>query len=595
MMLKTRIASSLISIFLYFFTSNSVIAQDENQLRNYQTNRAIIPLKLHVDYTKNTYKDLDNDGDPDILYGILQDGRKCAWVDDNDNMLITDLEGDLIDDCLLIDINNDGDLGGPMDLNIDYIDLDKDKKADIQIIVDNGEKDFHDKWMSHFLVFFDDDKDGNFSYIDWEKLKFEGWDHSGLSNFFADYHGQSKMLKVHITTSDIANLEYNWENPFLWYDLDKDGLSEMAIRVIDEPNKTTSHHTWEFTKKATLIQQSWDIDNDSEPGNPLDFDMSLRYSGSGFDYGDQIHPLPENYSLKDADFLFQDPRWRHLSKFVFPDHKSVTKLTLGRGEWNQCWFVFDEDDDCHRWERVEFYDPKSPFKVGAKNGGLDHNPQADVSGDRGEWDSDFSGKGQLYLSKFDGKIHLFGAEKGYWRIDQFATYFQGWQGWRGPNLQPEDFAREEPKRFATIQYSDTDQNGFFDQMSFDMDGDTLFEDIISLRSLGLSDLAKPIMVTDSKYSKIKGLFYESSNLLWKNALDGLKIAKKWNINTEWYAIFLHPKSLQEKYNYGFWLSYYIYKDLMSFAKNNSALQIDIQKAYFNSSWKDLKSLNPLKQ
>jgi len=27
-------------------------------------------------------------------------------------------------------------------------------------------------------------------------------------------------------------------------------------------------------------------------------------------------------------------------------------------EWDYCWFVFDEDDDCNRWERVEFYEPK---------------------------------------------------------------------------------------------------------------------------------------------------------------------------------------------------------------------------------------------
>ncbi|MBK7700235.1 MAG: hypothetical protein IPJ39_16665 [Saprospiraceae bacterium] len=45
--------------------------------------------------------------------------------------------------------------------------------------------------------------------------------------------------------------------------------------------------------------------------------------------------------------------------------KMYKKLTHGRGLWQQCWIVFDEDDDCQRWERVEFYQPLDPFKVGA--------------------------------------------------------------------------------------------------------------------------------------------------------------------------------------------------------------------------------------
>ena len=61
------------------------------------------------------------------------------------------------------------------------------------------------------------------------------------------------------------------------------------------------------------------------------------------------------------------------------------------------------------------------------NGGIDNNPQSDASGDRGEWDLDNSGKGNLYIG-FDGRIHLVGAEKGYWRIDQDAKSYQGWGG-----------------------------------------------------------------------------------------------------------------------------------------------------------------------
>lgn len=44
---------------------------------------------------------------------------------------------------------------------------------------------------------------------------------------------------------------------------------------------------------------------------------------------------------------------------------------------------------------------------------------------RGEWDMDNSGNAQLYISHFDGRLHLYGAENGVWRIDQNAQYFQG--------------------------------------------------------------------------------------------------------------------------------------------------------------------------
>ena len=584
----------IILLILFTVTLVRIKAQDVSSIRNFQVDRGITIFKLNTIPDNNKYIDIDKDGDTDLLYAVLSDGRLCLWIDDDDDMRQNDMQGDLDADCLLIDINRDGHYGAEYDLIIDYIDEDEDGKADIQIIVDNGRKDFHGKWTSHFLVFFDDDNDGIFSYIDWEHLKFEGWDHSGQSNFFADYHGKSTMLKVHITTSDIENLNYNWENPFLWYDEDNDGRSEMAIRVIDEPKEVKidsfNPYSWKFSQYATLVQQTWDLDNDNSVGNELDFDMSLQFKGTGFEYSDQIYRIKNNKVLGKTDHFFFDARWRHLSYFVFPDHENVQKLTHGRGLWQQCWFVFDEDDDCQRWERVEFYQPLDPFKVGAGNGGLDNNPQADVSGDRGEWDQDCSGKGQLYISPMDGKIHLFGAEKGYWRIDQHATYYQGWQGWRGPNLQPEDFSKTEPTKYATVYYEDTDGNGFFDKMNLDFDGDFVFEDEILLTNLEISDASILYSTSKMAYSDMYKLFDKVADDMWSNAKNALEVANKYGLNTEWYAIFLSPKSTHEKYHNGYWLSYYLYKDMLDFAtwKKDTLLTKNIMRHYFSSDWCKLK-------
>ncbi len=504
-----------------------------------------------------------------------------------------DVEGDTDSDCLMIDLNNDGKYGSEKDLIVDWFDINQDGKADWQLIVDNNYRTDKGKWTSHYIWFQDLDNDGIFGYVNWRSMKFEGWDHSGRANFFTDYNGQSLMLKVHITTWNIDNLEYNWENPFLFYDEDNDGLTEMAIRMVDEPremtNSSDTNIVWSFSKNISMVQMTFDLDNDNSASNELDFDLSLKFKGKGFDYSDQAHNIAGYKIAKNSDKFFDDPRIRHLKKLIYPDHKSAYPLTFERGDWDYCWLIFDEDDDCHRWERVEFYDPKDPYLIGSKNGGLDHNPQADASGDRGEWDSDFSGKGNLYISPLDGKIHLFGAETGYWRIDQNALYFQGWQGWRGDNLQPEDFENIEPEKFGIIKYEDTDLNGFFDKISYDIDGNKEYELSFSLLKNGISDSSKVYKTALMKYDDFKMLFEKSAQNIFKNASDALDIAKKYGLNPDYYSIYKNPKSLQEYYHNGYWMSYYVFADLMKLAEthNDANMKKEVLRAFHSMNWKGL--------
>ncbi len=585
----------LISLALLANFSSFGQEAEKKQFRNGQLDVVLTPFRLPMISGDIIYRDIDNDGDPDILTGTLDDGTNILWIDDDDDMKDGDREGDLDNDCVMIDINGDGKYGGELDLIIDWSDQNGDGKADIQTIVDNGKKDNKGKWASHYIWFMDEDNDGVFSYIDWDTFKFEGWDHDGRANFFADYNGKSKMIKVHITTWNLTNLEYNWENPFLFFDPDHDGYTEMAIRVVDEPISISDPNdtlkAWEFSRKASLVQMTFDMDNDSEADKELDYDMSLKFMGDGFEYSDQVHLLNNNSGLAAADYLFDDPRWRHLDRLVYPDHETTYDLTFNRGKWDQCWFVFDEDDDCQRWERVEFYEPKDPFKIGTKNGGLDHNPQADPAGDRGEWDTDFSGEGQLYISPLDGRLHLYGAEYGYWRIDQNATYYQGWQGWRGPNLQPEDFDKAEPNVFGTIKYVDTDDNGYLDEVSLDMDGDMVYESVYSLLELGIKDETNLIVTKNYKYADFVSIYHMMSEQLFKNAKNGVVIAESLGLNTAWYANMMNPKTAREKYKMGYWLSYYLFRDMLNYAniKKDKILSHKVQKAYFSTNWKGVFS------
>jgi hypothetical protein len=279
-----------------------------------------------------------------------------------------------------------------------------------------------------------------------------------------------------------------------------------------------------------------------------------------------------------------DARWRQLPELLYPDHGQVWDLIFKKGEWKKAWFVYDEDDDCNRWERVELYQPLDPFKIGTGKGGIDQNAQADPAGDRGEWDEDFSGKGQLYVSRFDGRIHLYGAEWGVWRIDQNSRYYQGmgnlYDGY-GPKRM-----ENEPVAFPTVKYTDTDQNGFFDLIEYDLDGDSIFESKLSLRALGLDDRADIIPTESLKYADFTALMNRTAEALWANAQQALSLARKNHINTSWYALMMHPKSIREKYHYGYWLQFYLYKDMEDlYLKRNDKQSLEkLAKAYLSGNW-----------
>lgn len=541
------------------------------------------------DMDKIKYIDLDGDDDPDVLINVMNNGIPVQWIDDDDDMQYGDWEGDTDDDCMMINRNNDDQFGGPEDLIIDWNDENDDEIADMQIIVDNW-KDDGKKWdAGHFMINIDTDNDGIYNYIDWATLKLEAWEHSGKANFFEDYHGHSLFIKIHTSTFNIEDLRYSWENPFLFYDTDNDGLTEMTVRFADKPHipeKRTGKLA--LSHKISDARLALDLDNDNAPGNEFDFDLSIGYKGTGFNYSAHIHEYKSMRGLPEADTFFYDPRWRQNNKLIYVDHHSARKIMHEQGSWNECFLAFDEDDDCHRWERVEFYHPGQLFITGAKEGGLDSNPQADVSGDRGEWDKDASGNGNIYIGKFDGRIHLYGAEWGAWRIDQHSWYYQGWQGWRGgADSIPFDECQKSPDIFATVKYEDTDNNGFYDLICSDFNGDHIMEDTLSYNELQLSDSSEVFITQNMDYEDFHELFTQVAENMWERSQDAVFLAKEAGINTSWYALFQSPRSTREKYHQGFWLNHYIYRELMEMAHvhNDKKMIESLKKAFLLGNWK----------
>lgn len=583
------------------FITLTIAAQDRNDYWNHKTTLLPRRLPLPDDLKKIQRIDLDKDGDPDVIKYTILGGIPVMWVDDDDDMKWTDIEGDMDSDCLFVDKNEDRKFAGPWDLSIDWDDEDGDGIADIQFVVENDHPSKRGKfdWKSNLMMMIDDEKDGDFNYIDWNLLIMRPWEHNGHSNFFTDYHGNTLFTKMSYSSFYISDFRFSWENPFIFWDFDKDGMSEMSLRMLDIPvfrNKDTEDKQFKnidkntdvlFSKKINYVALSYDLDNDNGQGNEFDFDMSLCFEGDGFDYQDQVNKYKSLRGLPEADTLLFDSKWRQLKEVVFPNRKNALDLTFNRGKWNKCRFVFDEDDDCNRWERVEFYEPKDLFTIGVRKGGLDNNEQSDAIGDRGEFDLDFSGKGNLYIGGFDNKIHLNGAEWGAWRIDQTALYFQGMGGlydlWRPDRLQ------KISESFGAIKYTDTDNNGFFDTIEYDLNGDTVFEETVSLRELNIDDRQNIISTSKMSYTDFNKLFIEITNKNWSRAQEAIQIAKQFGLSTDWYNFWKNPRTIWEKYDYAYWLNFYIYNDLRELLKKKGDLITvkKIDKAYYSGDWKVL--------
>ena len=535
------------------------------------------------------YIDLNGDGKPDAIKSVTVNDTPILWLDDDGNMKEGDIEGDMINDCLLIDRNKDGIYGGQGDLIIDWVDTDDDGKADMQIVIEYPKKNTGEVWPNgHYMIMRDLDRDNIFNYINWNDFSLRCWDKNGVCDFYEDYSGQTMFMKIHTSTYDIKDLRLNWENPFLFYDEDGDGLTEMAIRFVDSPKikdrskPSNSYVNRQLEGRIDWVSMAVDLDNDNAPGNEFDFDFTIGFQGKGFDYTDQVHKVNNLRGMPEADKFFMDPRYRQLTEFLYPDHKSAKEMIFKRGEWSRVNFVYDEDDDCGRWERVEFYDPLDPFKIGWKNGGIDNNKQSDAAGDRGEWDMDNSGKGKLYVGKFDGRLHLYGAEWGCWRIDQNANYYQGWDRmWMGMNRQP--------GKFGTVKYTDKDDNGFFDYIEYDLDGDKKFEMTIDLKALGLDDRCELIDISTFKYKDYTSMMKKMSKSMWKNAMTAVQVAHKYNVQTLWYAKLMQALSVRQQYNNGYWLQFYIYKDLEHtfMQKGDQEKLKQLTVAYYSGNWKSM--------
>jgi hypothetical protein len=107
--------------------------------------------------------------------------------------------------------------------------------------------------------------------------------------------------------------------------------------------------------------------------------------------------------------------------------------------------------------------------------------------------------------------------------------------------------------------------------------------------MGLDDRCDLIDISHFKYQDYLNLQKKISEQMWKNAQSAMKVAKQYDLDLNWYARWKNPSSLQQKYHNGYWLQFYIYKDLeyLFLRKKDHKKLEDLNKAYYGRNWESL--------
>jgi len=440
----------LLCYWIFIFGGTILTAQTNNEIFSkllsveVQTEKDIIEQLLNGEPGTKIFVDSDQDGEMDILYMIdtneiheTQFKPILVKIVDEDGDMHLSGEGDLDSDLHIADWNADG----TVDRIIDYVDLDGDNDQDEQIQYFWSDSTVTNKYRR---AWYGPNQPKNYPgknyFISWAKDIGDDnrlWWHINydyvqtLTQWKSDYNGNETLVNMFYYDYKEDQIIPFGETNFSFYDMDNDGFSESALRFVGK------------NLVADNLRFSYDIDNDVGRTSVHDYDFSLSCVGP------ITLPLEKAFRVAIRGHETEPIiKWNYM--------REVAKA----GKWSKAHLTWDENDNnisdpllrpedflCNeRWEGVINHQSAYVERIGG--------PSCGFYNKRNEIDLDYSGGMQFYYSPVDQRLHLFGAEVGWIKVDYDNDHIIDMFIWM----------------------EDEDMDGFFDTWKYDVNGDCLGEE-----------------------------------------------------------------------------------------------------------------------
>lgn len=311
---------------------NSKHADFELVFGNYaRFDQAMVEKVLSEEHGKRHYVDHDGDGKPEEVWFIDMDSRHkddkrplLVRVIDRDNDLQMGGEPDKDSDLWLADWHADG----KVDAVISYEDTDHDDVANHQGIF------FHHR--THGLCVFWNSGDGDENNVmmydidyTYYQVPCQSYSHFGGDDSFTLYY----LDKGKYLSSSLRWVPY-WENPFLFFDVNGDGVAEETIRIEGE-SETVAFVRWSFNLLPDIA-------------NPRNYDVSITACAPGWTpeaHWNSTYDLILGDDVTESCFIEGIPAGKILKR-------SKAKEYLSSITWARVLFVWDEIDLNVAWKNV---------------------------------------------------------------------------------------------------------------------------------------------------------------------------------------------------------------------------------------------------
>lgn len=397
----------MVWVFSFMFCSKNIYAQDSEKELKLKAFKQVFGDAVNLDpvmvekvkadvHGKRHYVDTNGDGKPNEVWFIDIEPRHndkyrplLVKVIDENGSLEYGNEPDKYGDLWIADWNADG----MVDAVIGYEDDDNDGDVDHM-----GMYFFDQKLGLRVWWFIDDGDDNLLGYdVDYVYYQIPCQDHT-------HFGGNESLISMYFN-SDMKMWIPFWENPFLFYDSDDDGITEEVVRVEGEAD--------------IMRYLRWSFNVNPLEGELRNYDVGITACAPGW----------TEEKDRDSDFTFRLSD-EHTESFTLRDRptgsvikRSTARDVLNSMQWARVLMTWDENDlntawdrpgdKIERWEGIISAASREPGYYMPQVGGPDCGP----FNKRYELVLNPEGTNEFYFNPSDHKIHIKNSDKTWIDVD----------------------------------------------------------------------------------------------------------------------------------------------------------------------------------